>query len=186
MSKKFKPIKSANRLKGWQKKRARQSAKQRAKKPQGDQAIIKAIEKAALEGVEIVTGRSKTIQDTSIGIVERSILDDIAQHALNIGGAGWPGVMANCRLSVMAAWQLGYTGSKPDFLPGEAVPVLVRSIQNLPDEDQERSVKIAASLAATAVSKTLAAVAKQSSARVHIWVAFLYGKDRRMMEAGAS
>ena len=185
MSKKFKPIKSPSRLKGWQKKKQGIDEKQ-PKQGRAAEKIAEAITDAAKAGVEIVVSRSKTIQDTSIGIVERGILDDVAQHALNIGAAGLAGVMSNCRFSIMAAWQLGYTGSKPDFLPGEAVPVLIRSIVSLPDEDQARNVAIAASLAATAVSKTLEPQAKTSSARVHCWVAFLYGKDRRMMEAGAS
>lgn len=141
---------------------------------------------AAKEGVEIVAARAPSIQDTTIGIVHRAILEDVASHALAIGKAEFPAIMANCRFATMAAYQLGRLNQNVDFKPGEAVPVLIRTIVNMPEEDQERGIKIAASLAATAVSKTLEPQSRYSSARVHVWVAYLFGRDRGFMDRGAS
>lgn len=178
MSKQFK---SARRKK-------RRAVKSNAPEPakRSPDEIREEIARAARAGAELVSERSKLIQETSIGVVERGVLDDVAQTALQVGQANLAGIMANCRFCVMAAWQLGYSGERPDFLPGEAVARIVATVKDIPQEDQERNVTIAASLGATAFSKTLTTYGQMSSARVHVWVAYLFGKDRRMMEAGAS
>ncbi len=149
-------------------------------------AARQAIIAAAKEGVEIVATKAKRLEGTRIGVIHRATLEDVANHALDIGQADFPGIMANCRFSVMAAYQLGFLNTNVDFLPGQAVPILIRTVKDIPMEDQERNMKIAASLAATAKSKTLAPLGRLSSARVHVWVAYLFGRDRHYMNKGAS
>lgn len=162
------------------------SSAPKAAKPMSSEEARQAILTAAREGVEIVAKRSELLKDDTIGLVERSVLEDVINTALDINGADWPGIMSNSRFCIMAAWQLGRTNTKPDFLPGEAMATIIRSITSIPKEEQERNIKIAASLAATANAKTLEPQARVSCARVHVWVAYLYGRDRAAMERGLS
>lgn len=173
---KYKLIKPSN------KPRKRGRTRQAGSKLTADEAR-QAIMAAAKAGIEIVAARGETMQNVEIGVIHRATLEDVANHALNIGQADLAGIMANCRFATMAAYQLGFLNTNVDFLPGEAVPVLIRTVKNIPMEDQERNIKIAASLAATARSQTLTPLGR---ARLHVWTAYLYGRDRHFMDRGAS
>lgn len=141
------------------------------------------ISAAMHEGVEIVTSWAQRFPHYSFTVAQRNILDDIIASSLDNGEAGLTGIMKNCRLCCMAAYQLGRTGQVPDFLPGTAVAVVKREIKDIPLPDQQQNAKIAASLAATAWAKHIDQI---SSARAHIWTAFLCGRERAAMDKGAS
>ena len=150
-------------------------------------AFADAIKKAALEGVGIVTKKAASMQDVTLPMLVRMTLEDVLNSAFDVGQANLAGITKNCSLCVMAAYQLGRTGATPDFLPGEAVPVLIRSVMDIPEDDQVRNTKISASLTASVVSKVaIAGENKARSVRLHLWVAYLFGKERGVMDRGLS
>lgn len=163
--------------------------KKRIKKQQQEaaEAFAAAIKKAAFEGVDIVTKKAKSMQDVTLPMLVRMTLEDVINSALDVGQANLAGITKNCSFCIMAAYQLGRTGATPDFLPGEAVPVLIRSVVNIPEDDQTRNTKIAASLMAGVRSKkALTGENKVSNVRLHLWVAYLFGKERGVMDRGLS
>lgn len=166
------------------KKRVKKKAKPDARRQAAEEAREEIVT-AAREGVEMVTARMESLQDEpNINMLSRMALEDILTSALDTGEAQLAGIMKNCRLCVMAAWQLGRAGQVPDFLPGEAMPIILRAIKDIPQESQEHNIRIAASLASTAQSTTLAAQGRAASGRMHLWVAFLNGRDQRAMDGG--
>ena len=151
------------------------------------EAFVEAIKKAALEGVNIVMKKAEAMQNVTLPMLVRMTLEDVLNSALDVGRANLAGIAKNCSLCVMAAYQLGRTGATPDFLPGEAMPVLIRSVMNIPKDDQVRNTKIAASLTASVNSKeAIREEGKPGNVRLHLWVAYLFGKERGVMNRGLS
>lgn len=157
-----------------------------AKRPQGEEAADRIID-AARDGVEMVIKRVQAESESvSIGLIQQMTLGDITNQALSAEMGGVMGLAANCRFCVMAAWQLGRQRSQLHYLPGTAVAHLIKTIKEIPGEDRERHVAMAASLAASVISETMDAGLKNDSVRMHLLAAFLFGHDRAVMDRGLS
>jgi hypothetical protein len=179
VTKKFKAIKGKKRRQAFAKSNAPKRPGRKEREEAAKQELIRRMDL----GLELVTKWNQRFAEYPIPVKERAALEDVINSALDTDGAAFAAVGKNCRFCVMAAYQLGRSGNVPDCLPGEMMATVLGTIKDIPIEDQQNNMNIAASLTATAISKE---VDRPSSARAHLWCAFLLGQERGRIDRGAS
>ena len=179
MSKKFKVVSGKKRKKAFTKSNAPKGPGRAEREEAAKQELVRRMN----AGLELVTKWNRRFEEYAIPMKERAALEDVVNSALDTGGARLAAIGKNCRFCVMAAYQLGRSGEVPDCLPGEVVATVLGTIKDIPFDDQDRNMNIAASLTATAINKQ---IDRPSSARAHLWTAFLLGQERGRVDRGMS
>lgn len=179
MSKRFKVVSGKKRKKAFAKSNAPKGPGRKEREAAAKEEFIRRMN----AGVELVTEWTKRFEEYTITVKERAALEDVVNSALDTAGAEFLAIGKNCRFCVMAAYQLGRSGDVPDCLPGEVMATVLGTIKDIPFEDQDRNMNISASLTATAINQR---IDRPSSARAHLWTAFLLGQERGRVDRGAS
>jgi hypothetical protein len=140
---------------------------------------------AAYRGIQFVTNEAQIYPSPPID--KMFVLEQIVKYAHDFNNVDKEqGLPLLAAMATRAAWQYGRTGKEPDIrVETDTVPMLLGTIENIPDSDIDHVRDVSAFLFATLRSQAIHGeeVNRRNSVRLTIWVMYTYGRRSAEKEA---